>query len=66
MARVRVGDRSGVSSQALELGIERPHLRNGRSIANIDTLIYVLINLRALGRIRQRLSQREAALALNV
>ena len=55
-----------INSQALELGIERPHLRNGRSIANIDTLIYVLINLRALGRIRQRLSQREAALALNV
>ncbi len=45
-----------INSQALALGIERPHLRNGRSIANIDTLIYVLINLHALTRIRTRLA----------
>jgi hypothetical protein len=43
-----------VNSQAVELGIERPKLRNGRAIANLNTLIYVLINLRALQRIRQR------------
>ncbi|GIK75608.1 MAG: hypothetical protein BroJett021_45960 [Chloroflexota bacterium] len=55
-----------INSQALDLGIERPHLRNGRSIANINTLIYVLINLRALRRIRERLLQREAAHMLNV
>jgi len=55
-----------INSQALALGIERPHLRNGRSIANINTLIYVLINLRALARIRERLLQREAAHMLNV
>ena len=54
-----------INSQALDLGIERPHLRNGRSIANTDTLIYVLINLRALRRIRERLPQREAAHTLN-
>jgi hypothetical protein len=32
------------SSQALELGIERPKLRRGSAIANQNTLIYVLIN----------------------
>jgi hypothetical protein len=37
-----------------DLGIERPKLRNGQAIANLNTLIYVLINLRALQRIRQR------------
>lgn len=41
-----------VNSQALELGIERPKLRNGAAIANQNTLIYVLINLRALHRVR--------------
>lgn len=43
-----------INSQALALGIERPHLRNACSITNINTLIYVLINLRALKRLRQR------------
>jgi hypothetical protein len=41
-----------VNSQALELGIERPKLRNAAAIANQNTLIYVLINLRALQRVR--------------
>lgn len=41
-----------INSQAVELGIERPQLRNGRAIANLNTLIYVLINLRALQRLR--------------
>jgi hypothetical protein len=43
-----------INSQAKELGIERPKLRNYRSIAHQNTLIYVLINLRARQRIRQR------------
>ena len=43
-----------INSQALDLGIERPKLRNQSSIANQNTLIYVLINLRALQRVRQR------------
>lgn len=43
-----------INAQAKELGIERPKLRNYRSIANQNTLIYVLINLRALQRVRQR------------
>jgi hypothetical protein len=41
-----------ITSQAVALGIERPKLRNQRSIANQNTLIYVLINLRALQRIQ--------------
>jgi hypothetical protein len=43
-----------INSQAVALGIERPKLRNRASIANHNTLIYVLINLHALQRIRQR------------
>ena len=43
-----------VNSQALELGIERPKLRRQSAITNQNTLIYVLINLRALQRIRIR------------
>lgn len=41
-----------INSQALELGIEQPHLRNQRAIANLNTLIYVLINLRAWHRLQ--------------
>ena len=43
-----------INSLAKELGIERPKLRNGAAIANQNTLIYVLLNLRALQRVRQR------------
>jgi hypothetical protein len=43
-----------INSQAVNLGIERPRLRNGQAITNQNTLIYILINLRALQRIRQR------------
>jgi hypothetical protein len=43
-----------INSQAKALGIERPKLRNQQAIVNQNTLIYVLINLRALQRIRQR------------
>ena len=42
-----------VNAQAKALGIERPKLRNGQAIANRNTLIYVLINLRTLHRIRK-------------
>ena len=41
-----------INSQAFALGIERPMIRNGKAIANINTLIYTLINLRMLHRIR--------------
>ena len=43
-----------INSQATDLGIERPRLRNGLAIANLNTLIYVLINLRTLQRIEAR------------
>jgi hypothetical protein len=43
-----------INSQAVALGIERPKLRNQRSIANYNTLIYVLINLRAVQRVQAR------------
>lgn len=43
-----------INSQAVQLGIERPRLRNGQAIARLNTLIYILINLRALQRIRRR------------
>ncbi len=44
-----------IFSQAVELGIERPRLRNGQAIANINTLIYTLLNLRLLQRITQEI-----------
>jgi len=47
-----------INSQAVALGIERPRLRNQKAIANLNTLIYTLLNLRALHRIRQLKAQR--------
>ena len=41
-----------INSQAEALDIIHPKLRSGRAIANRNTLTYVLINLRALQRIR--------------
>src|SRR5512145_1533307 len=41
-----------INSQAEALGILRPKLRRGRAIVNQNTLTYVLINLRALARLR--------------
>lgn len=41
-----------VNSQAEALGILHPKLRRGSAIANQNTLTYVLINLRALARLR--------------
>jgi hypothetical protein len=43
-----------IFSQAKELGIERPKLRNQRSIANLNTLTYVLLNLRTWQRCTAR------------
>lgn len=50
-----------INSQALDLGIERPKLRNGDAIAHLNTLIYVLIDLRALGRVRSAMAANQAA-----
>jgi hypothetical protein len=41
-----------INSQAKELGIEHPKVHNGRSVANLNTLIYLIINVRALQRAR--------------
>jgi len=41
-----------INSQATALGIERPHVRNIHSVRNLNTLTYILINARALVRVR--------------
>jgi hypothetical protein len=43
-----------INSQAVALGIERPHIRNGQAVANLNSLTYLLINLRFLQRLRTR------------
>jgi hypothetical protein len=37
-----------INSRAQALGIERPKVRNGRSVANLNTLAYLILNVRAL------------------
>ncbi len=46
-----------INSQAVELGIERPRIRNGDAIANHNTCIYLVINLRALQRVKKKQAQ---------
>lgn len=49
-----------VNARAKELGIERPRVRNRHSIANLNTLTYVIVNVRVLAKaksINQRLLQ---------
>ena len=49
-----------VNARAKELGIERPKVRNGRSVAHLNTLIYVIVNVRVLEKaksINKRLLQ---------
>src|SRR5437660_2244359 len=41
-----------INSQAKELGIERPKVRNGQSVRNLNTLTYIVINLRTLLKAR--------------
>lgn len=43
-----------INSQAKALGIERPYLRNGSAVANQNSLIYLLINLRFFQRLIKR------------
>ena len=43
-----------INSQAVDLGIEYPKLRNRLAITNLNTLTYILINLRALHRVRAK------------
>jgi hypothetical protein len=44
-----------IFSQAVALGIERPKLRTQETIANQNTLTYILINLRAMQRVDEQL-----------
>ena len=37
-----------INSQAQALGIERPKVRNGRSVRNLNTLTYLILNVRTL------------------
>jgi hypothetical protein len=47
-----------IFSQAKRLGMERPKLRNQQAISNLlNTMIYLLINLRALQQVLARLAQ---------
>jgi hypothetical protein len=39
-----------INSQSQALGIERPKVRNGRSVANLNTLTYLIINAKALAK----------------
>ena len=41
-----------INSQSKALGIKRPKVRNIRSIRNLNTLTYLVINARALQRVR--------------
>lgn len=41
-----------INSQAKAAGIERPKVRNGDSVVNLNTLTYIVINARALQRVR--------------
>src|SRR5205814_3128052 len=43
-----------INSQSKELGLKRPKVRNGDSIRNLNTLTYLVINARALRRVRER------------
>jgi hypothetical protein len=46
-----------INALAVELGIERPKFRNQRSVANTNSLIYILLNLRAIQRVRRKYRQ---------
>ncbi len=54
-----------INAQAVDLGIERPKLRNGQAIANRNTLtlrlrsgqVYLLLNLRLLRRLRENAAE---------
>ena len=42
-----------INSQSKELGIKRPKVRNIDSVRNLNTLTYLVINARALRRVRK-------------
>ena len=50
-----------INSQAKDFGIERPKVRNCYSIINLNTLTYIVINIRALRRIRKLKAQAQGS-----
>jgi hypothetical protein len=53
-----------INSQATALGIERPRVRQHRSVQTLNSLTYLVINVRALQRARTRNAQPSATPAL--
>ena len=51
-----------INSQAKELGIERPKVRNRHSVEHLNTLTYLIINVRAL---RRAISTNKGLLQMN-
>jgi hypothetical protein len=47
--------------QAKLMGMERPKLRNQQAITNLNTMIYLLINLRSLEQVLAKLAQNKSA-----
>jgi hypothetical protein len=47
-----------INSQAKSLGIERPKVRNLASVSNLNTLIYLVINLNTWQRYKRTVTQR--------
>ncbi len=43
-----------INSQAKALGIERPNVRSAAAVHRLNTLTYIIINVRALARVRAR------------
>ena len=43
-----------INSQATALGIERPKVRRLAAVTRLNTLTYIIINLRAIQRLRTR------------
>jgi hypothetical protein len=41
-----------INSQAVTLGIERPKVRRAEAVHRLNTLTYIVINIRALQRVR--------------
>jgi hypothetical protein len=41
-----------INSQATALGMERPQVRNAESLCRLNTLTYIVSNVRALQRVR--------------
>jgi hypothetical protein len=47
-----------INSQAKELGIERPKVRNRRSVERLNTLTYIIINVRRVLQKAQSINRR--------